>query len=105
MPILITENGMANVDWVQRDGQVHDPQRIDYLHRHLLALRRAMQDGTDVMGYFQWSLLDNFEWAEGFARRFGMVHVDFETGQRTMKDSAKWYQEVIATNGQSLFQS
>jgi beta-glucosidase len=102
VPIVITENGMSNTDWVNLDGRVRDPQRIDYLHRHLLALHRCILDGIDIQGYFQWSLMDNFEWAEGFRRRFGLIHVDFESGKRTLKDSAYWYQQVIQTNGQSL---
>ncbi len=101
-PIYITENGMANIDWVSLDGQVHDPQRIDYLARYLGELRRAIGDGIDVRGYFLWSLLDNLEWSEGFGKRFGLVHVDFETQRRTVKDSARWYAEVIRSNGASM---
>jgi beta-glucosidase len=102
LPIIVTENGMSNVDWVSLDGQVHDPQRIDYTARYLLAFSKAYQDGVDVRGYFHWSLMDNFEWAQGFKERFGLVHVDFVTQQRTPKDSAHWYAEVIRTNGASL---
>jgi beta-glucosidase len=102
LPVIITENGMSNIDWVSLDGQVHDPQRIDYLARHLLQLERAMDEGVKVQGYFQWSLTDNFEWAQGFKERFGLVYVDFETQKRILKDSAYWYKEVIATNGASL---
>lgn len=102
LPIIITENGLSNVDWVSLDGQVHDPQRIDFLHRYLLELHRAIQDGVDVRGYFQWSIMDNFEWAEGYKHRFGLIHVDYETQKRTLKDSAHWYREVIRSNGSTL---
>lgn len=103
-PIIITENGMANLDWVQLDGQVRDPQRIDYMNRHLLSLYECIRDGCDVRGYLYWSLLDNFEWADGFQRRFGLIHVDFESERRIPKSSAYWYQRVIRSNGQSLFE-
>lgn len=102
LPVYITENGMANTDWIALDGKVHDPQRIDYIHRHLLQLRQAIADGADVRGYFYWSILDNFEWAEGYRERFGLVHVDHATQKRTLKDSATWYANVIATNGEWL---
>ena len=102
LPIYLTENGMANTDWVAEDGAVHDPQRIDYTRRYLKALRRAAADGVDLRGYFHWTLMDNFEWAEGFRQRFGLVYVDFNTQQRVPKDSAYWYQQVIASNGASL---
>lgn len=101
-PLYITENGLANVDWVARDGQVHDPQRIDFVARYLLALRQAMQAGVKVQGYFYWSILDNFEWAVGYRQRFGLVYVDYPTLKRTPKDSADWYRNVAATNGASL---
>ncbi len=102
LPIIVTENGMAGLDWVSKDGQVHDPQRIDYLHRHIEQLRNAADEGVPVQGYFQWSMLDNFEWAEGYRKRFGLVHVDYQTQKRTPKDSYTWYKEVIATNGANL---
>ncbi len=98
-PIVITENGLSNPDWVALDGKVHDPQRIDFTHRYLQNLKNAVSEGVDVKGYFHWSLMDNFEWAEGYKHRFGMVHVDFPTGKRTIKDSAYWYREVIKSNG------
>ena len=93
---------MANTDWVAEDGAVHAPQRIDYPRRYLKALRRAAADGVDLRGYFHWTLMDNFEWAEGFRQRFGLVYVDFTTQQRVPKDSAYWYRQVIASNGASL---
>jgi len=102
LPIVVTENGLSSMDWVSMDGSVHDPARIDFLRRYLLSLHRAIQEGVDVQGYFQWSLLDNFEWAEGYKHRFGLIHVDFETHKRTLKDSALWYRDVIQTNGGAL---
>ncbi len=102
LPVAITENGMASHDWVALDGAVHDPQRQDYVARYLRELRRAIRDGVDVRAYFHWTLLDNFEWAEGYRYRFGLVHVDFQTQQRTLKDSARWYAQVIAANGANL---
>lgn len=102
LPIVLTENGMSNCDWVALDGRVHDGARIDFLNRYLLALQRAVREGVDVRGYFQWSILDNFEWAEGYKHRFGLIHVDFETQARTLKDSAYWYRDVIRSNGASL---
>ncbi|HLO97995.1 MAG TPA: GH1 family beta-glucosidase [Fimbriimonas sp.] len=101
-PIVITENGLSVSDWVALDGKVHDPQRIDFLNRYLLQLRRAADDGVDVAGYFQWSFMDNFEWAEGYRYRFGLVHVDFDTQVRIPKDSAYWYGDVIKANGSNL---
>jgi beta-glucosidase len=101
-PIVITENGMSNVDWVMLDGAVHDPQRIDFLQRYLRAYRQAIADGVDARGYFTWSLTDNFEWAEGYKHRFGLTYVDFETQKRTPKDSAYWYRDVIRSHGRSL---
>lgn len=103
LPIVVTENGLSSADWVSLDGKVHDPGRIDFLHRYLLALHQAIQDGADIRGYFHWSIMDNFEWAEGYKHRFGLIHVDFGTQQRTLKDSAHWYREVIRSNGASLF--
>ncbi len=102
LPIVITENGFAGHDWVQLDGQVHDPSRIDYTSRYLREVRRAIADGVRVDGYFHWTLMDNFEWAEGYGKRFGLVHVDFATQKRTLKDSARWYGEVIRTHGANL---
>lgn len=98
-PILITENGLSGMDWVSLDGQVHDPGRIDFLTRYLSEYHRAYEDGAALMGYFQWSFMDNFEWGEGYNERFGLVHVDYETQKRTPKDSAYWYQKVMEANG------
>ena len=102
LPMYVTENGCAGMDWVHADGRVHDAHRIDFLARYLLSLRRAVADGADVRGYFQWSILDNFEWAEGYAKRFGLIHVDYATQRRTPKDSYHWFKDVIRTNGASL---
>jgi beta-glucosidase len=99
LPILVTENGMSGADWVSLDGRVHDPQRIDFTQRYLRALHRALAEGIPVLGYFHWSLMDNFEWAQGYKERFGLIHVDYTTQRRTLKDSARWYAEVIRTNG------
>ena len=89
-PVFITENGMSSDDTLQ-GGRCDDAQRRSYLKRHLAALARAVDAGVDVRGYFVWSLLDNFEWAFGYERRFGIVHVDYATQQRTPKDSARAY--------------
>ncbi len=97
-PLYITENGAAYDDPVV-DGRCRDERRIDYLDLHLRALLDAIEEGVDVRGYYQWSLLDNFEWALGFAKRFGIVHVDFDTLERTPRDSAIWYRDVIEHNG------
>ena len=98
-PLLVTENGAAYRDRVAPDGGVHDPERVGYLHSHLTSAHQAVSEGVDLRGYFVWSLLDNFEWAEGYGRRFGLVHIDYETQRRTWKDSAHWYREVIAGGG------
>ena len=97
-PIYITENGAAFVDEITPDGKVHDGRRLDYLKNHFMQTCLAMRDGVDVRGFFVWSLLDNFEWAHGYTKRFGLVHVDYETQSRTVKDSGEWYADVIRTN-------
>ncbi len=97
-PIYITENGMACHDTVSQDGKVHDPNRIDFLARYLKNLKRAAEE-IDIRGYFQWSLMDNFEWDKGYAERFGIIYVDFETQERIWKDSAYWYRDLIRRNG------
>ena len=94
-PLLITENGMACEDYVAPDGTVRDPDRIRYIDGHLRAILAARQAGADVRGYFVWSLLDNFEWAEGYSKRFGLVWVDYPSGDRIPKDSFRWYQGVV----------
>ena len=95
-PVYITENGCAYDDEVAPDGGVHDPDRIAYLDAHLRAVAQAAAEGVPVRGYYTWSLLDNFEWAEGYTKRFGLVHVDYDTQQRTPKDSFAWYRDLIS---------
>ncbi|NYI03642.1 GH1 family beta-glucosidase [Allostreptomyces psammosilenae] len=97
-PIHITENGSAEDDRVGADGQVHDTDRVGYLRDHLHALAAAVDAGVDVRGYYVWSLLDNFEWAFGYDRRFGIVRVDYDTLERTPKDSYAWYADLIAAH-------
>jgi beta-glucosidase len=102
LPVVMSENGVSIAEWVSLDGKVHDPARIDYIQRYLLQFERAAKDGVKIAGYFVWSLLDNFEWGHGFKQRLGLIHVDFNTLKRTLKDSALWYAKVIATNGKAL---
>jgi beta-glucosidase len=99
LPLYVTENGAAFEDPVGPDGRVHDLDRIAFLDAHLRACHDAIAAGAPVGGYFIWSLLDNFEWAQGFSKRFGIVHVDYPTQRRTPKASAGWYAQVIARNG------
>jgi beta-glucosidase len=94
--MMITENGMANDDYVGPTGEVRDPERIAYVSGHLDAAARAVADGVDLRGYFQWSLLDNFEWAHGYSKRFGLVYVDYPTQKRLWKASASWYRDLVA---------
>jgi beta-glucosidase len=98
IPLHITENGAAYRDIVDPDGEIRDEDRIAFLDAHLRAAHTAIQHGVDLRGYFYWSLLDNFEWAEGYAKRFGIIHVDFASQHRTLKHSAHWYSQVIAAN-------
>lgn len=95
-PIYITENGAAMADKLV-DNTIVDEDRIAYYHNHINMVDKAVKDGVEVNGYFAWSLLDNFEWAEGYEKRFGLVHVDFETQKRTLKDSAKAYKALLAS--------
>ena len=95
---VFTENGTSWPDEPDRDGAVHDLLRLRYLARHTAAVRQAIADGADVRGYFAWSLLDNFEWGFGFTKRFGLVHVDYPTQRRTVKDSGRWYAQLAAEN-------
>ncbi|MER7006795.1 GH1 family beta-glucosidase [Dactylosporangium sp. NPDC000555] len=97
-PIYVTENGAAYEDSVGPDGGIDDPERIGYLRAHLAAVHEARTAGVDLRGYFVWSLLDNFEWAFGFSRRFGLIHVDYATLGRTVKASGRWYSQAIARN-------
>ncbi len=103
VPLYITENGAAFYDPPTADaGQIHDPLRVAYYRDHLRAIRAAIAGGVDLRGYFAWSLLDNFEWSAGYSKRFGLIHVDFATQQRTVKDSARFYASVIASHGRTL---
>ncbi len=94
-PLYVTENGSAWDDVLEADGRVRDADRIEYFHGHLGAVAHAIREGVDVRGYMAWSLMDNFEWAQGYAKRFGIVYVDYETQVRTWKDSAYWYRETL----------
>lgn len=96
VPLVIMENGAAYPDDVGPDGTVDDPERIEYLRRHIAAIHEARDSGVPVQGYFVWSLLDNFEWARGYSKLFGIVHVDRETMKRTIKASGRWYREFLA---------
>jgi beta-glucosidase len=98
LPLYVTENGAAFDDYATPEGQVDDPERVDYLEAHLHAVSTCSSVGVDIRGYFVWSLLDNFEWADGYSRRFGIVYVDFPTQTRIQKTSARWYQQLIATH-------
>jgi beta-glucosidase len=100
-PILITENGLSLRDWPSLDGRVHDPQRVDFLTRHVRQLHRAVSSGVPIEGYFHWSALDNFEWAEGYKERFGLIYVDYASGERIPKDSYHWYAQIIASGGRA----
>jgi beta-glucosidase len=97
LPVVVTENGMANDDVVD-NGKIYDKERIEYLYQYLGEYARAIEDGVPARGYFLWSMLDNFEWAEGYSKRFGIVHVDYQTQQRTLKYSAHWYKALIASH-------
>lgn len=94
-PVYITENGLSCHDVVSSDGRVHDPNRIDFMQKYLECLGKAAAEGVDVRGYFHWSLMDNFEWHSGYSERFGLVYVDYRTGERIWKDSAYWYRDYI----------
>jgi beta-glucosidase len=96
VPLYITENGAAFPDRLEADGTVHDPRRAEFLAQHFLAAMRAIERGVDLRGYFVWSFMDNFEWAKGYGQRFGIVYTDYPTQRRIPKDSARFYQRVIA---------
>lgn len=102
VPLYISENGLSCNDVIFLDGQVHDPERIDFLHRYLLELSKAVEEGVDLRGYLQWSFLDNFEWSQGYDERFGLIYVDYPTLRRIPKDSARWFAQVSASNGADL---
>lgn len=102
LPVVYTENGVALAEWKSLEGEINDDSRIDFVKRYLRALHRAAQE-IPVQGYFYWSLMDNMEWAEGYSKKFGLVHIDYDTLQRTPKKSAYWYKKVIETNGEEIF--
>ena len=102
LPIMVAENGMAENDFVMLDGKVHDPSRIDFIHRYLKGVKRAVEEDIPVLGYQYWSVMDNFEWSEGYNPRFGLIYVDYQTQQRIIKDSGYDYAEIIRTNGENL---
>ena len=100
--LMVTENGAACRDVVDAEGRVHDEERVRFMDGHIRAALRARDAGAKLEAYFAWSLMDNFEWAAGYTKRFGIVHVDYHTQARTLKDSAMWYREVIRSRGGSL---
>jgi beta-glucosidase len=100
--LFVTENGVAYDEGISEDGKCHDQRRIEYLRTHLQAISDAIAEGSPVKGYYEWSLMDNFEWALGYDKRFGIVHVDFDTQKRTIKDSGHWYAETIKANGANI---
>lgn len=102
LPVMVTENGLAANDIVSVDGKVHDPYRIDFMKRYLGQLKRAVGEGIPVLGYQHWSVMDNFEWAEGYDPRFGLIYVDYATDRRIIKDSAWEYRDIIESNGMAL---
>jgi beta-glucosidase len=103
VPTYITENGAAFFDPpVAEGGRIKDPLRFGYLQKHIGAIRDALDAGCDIRGYMVWSLMDNLEWSLGYAKRFGIVHVNYGTLERTPKDSARWYSGVVASNGATL---
>jgi beta-glucosidase len=95
---IVTENGIALDDVVSADGQIHDPKRIDYLKQHLIEVLKVIENGVPLAGYFVWTLMDNFEWAFGTSSRFGLAHVDFATQKRMLKDSGRWFGQIIRAN-------
>lgn len=98
-PLLIAENGFAGLDWVDRNGKVCDMDRIDYIARYVSWLMKASDEGIPIIGYLYWSVMDNFEWAEGYDKRFGLIHVDYRSQVRTVKESGYWYRKLIESNG------
>lgn len=102
LPLIISENGMACHDAMFPDGQVHDPNRVEYIRRYLTSLKRACNERVPVKGYFYWSVMDNFEWAFGYTQRFGLTYVDYQTLERTPKDSFHYYKTIMETNGDNL---
>ena len=102
LDVMITENGIANPDWMMLDGKVHDQQRIDFIDRYLSQMKRAVDEGIPVIGYQHWAIMDNFEWTSGYEPRFGLIYVNYQTQERTIKDSGYHYAEIIKNNGDTL---
>lgn len=102
LPIIITENGLSCHDTISLDGKVHDPNRIDFMDRYLINLKKASEHGIPILGYFHWSVMDNFEWAKGYSERFGLIYVNYENQERIIKDSAFHYRDIINSNGEIL---
>lgn len=102
LPLLVSENGMANYDFEMLDGKVHDPQRIDFIYRYLNFLKKAVEEGIPVIGYQYWSIMDNFEWMSGYDKRFGLVYIDYADQKRIIKDSGYEYARIIASNGETV---
>ena len=103
LPILVSENGFANNDFISDDGKVHDPLRTEYIKKHVENIKKAVVEGIEVIGYQYWSLMDNFEWAMGYDARFGLIYVDYKNDcKRTLKDSAYYYKKVALSNGEEL---
>ena len=100
--VLITENGTAENDKISLDGCVHDPNRIDYMRRHIAAMKKAMDAGVNIIGYIYWSYSDNYEWASGYSKRFGLVYIDYPTQKRIIKDSGRYYSALIQNNGEEV---
>ena len=100
--MIISENGLSCNDKIYLDGKVHDPDRIDFLHRYLRELRQACAEGIPVLAYLHWAFTDNYEWHSGYEERFGLVYIDYRNQKRIPKDSAYWYQETIQQNGENL---
>jgi len=104
LPVMVTENGIACADNVSADGRVHDEQRSRFIRTFTMSLTRAVDEGIPLLGYQYWSIMDNFEWCEGYTPRFGLIHVDYKTQKRTIKDSAFVYKKIIRTNGANLWE-
>lgn len=102
VPIIVTENGIALHDQPDANGIIRDPARIDFLNQHLSGLRTSISEGIPVLGYFHWSLMDNFEWAYGYHPRFGLIHIDYQTQKRTIKESGVYYRDIIQQQGRNM---
>jgi beta-glucosidase len=97
--IMITENGAAFKDAIDKDGRVNNDERISYLNEHIAEIYQAIKEGVNLTGYYVWSFMDNFEWRAGYSKRFGLVYIDYGTQKRIIKKSGYWYKEVIERNG------